>query len=99
MLELKLIELRTQHNLTQAQLAKKLNVNTKTIKNWEAGTSKPNADNLRDIAVFYKVTSDYLLGIQTDYSVSLSMLDENERIHIVAALQAYIDSCIKNRKE
>ena len=90
-----LIRLRKRYNLTQAELAKKLHVHPKTIKNWEAGTTSPNAENIRDIASFYHVSSDYLLGITSDESISLAMLSPSDRVHITAAIQAYIDSCIR----
>ena len=43
--------------------ASELGVSITTLLNWERGVTKPNADNIRDMARLYKVSSDYLLGL------------------------------------
>lgn len=43
--------------------ASSLGVSITTLLNWERGDTKPNSDNLRDMALLYKVSSDYLLGL------------------------------------
>ena len=43
--------------------AVELGVSITTLLNWERGITKPNANNIRDMARLYDVTSDYLLGI------------------------------------
>lgn len=43
--------------------AAELGVSITTLLNWERGDTKPNADNLRDMARLYKVSSDYLIGL------------------------------------
>lgn len=56
--------LRTEKELTQMQLAQKLNVDFRTISNWENGVRKPDIDTLVEIANFFEVSTDYLLGIK-----------------------------------
>ena len=41
---------RTRHNLSQAKLARLLNVSNATVCRWEAGNRKVDRDRLRDIA-------------------------------------------------
>lgn len=43
--------------------ASKFGVSITTLLNWERGDTKPNADNIRDMARLYGVTTDYLLGM------------------------------------
>ena len=43
--------------------ASELGVSITTLLNWERGDTTPNADNLRNMATLYKVSSDYLLGL------------------------------------
>ena len=45
-----LIKLRTENNLTQTELAEKLNYTDKSISKWEHGETTPPIDVLKDIA-------------------------------------------------
>lgn len=58
----KLKELRLSKKLTQAQLAKILDVSKSNISKYEAGTVEPNNETLANIASTFGVTTDYLLG-------------------------------------
>ena len=53
-------ELRKQHNLTQAELADKLNYSDKSISKWEHGESLPDIEVLCSLAEMYGVTVDFL---------------------------------------
>lgn len=64
----KLKELRTQHGLTQAQLAKKLNIGTSTIGMYESNIRKPSFEVLIKIAIFFNVSTDYLINDDEDDS-------------------------------
>ena len=54
--------LRERRSLSQSALAKELNVGTSTLGMWETDKRKPNPDALINIADFFGVTTDYLLG-------------------------------------
>ncbi|MCL1994572.1 MAG: helix-turn-helix domain-containing protein [Defluviitaleaceae bacterium] len=55
-------ELRVANNLTQAELAKMVNVGQNTISNWENGRTEVDQKNLETLKTFFNVSSDYLLG-------------------------------------
>ncbi len=59
----KIKELRKSNNLTQLQLSKELSVGQSTISEWEKGEYEPTASALRQIALFFDVSADYLLEI------------------------------------
>ena len=59
-------ELRTEKDLTQEDLAKKLFVHRTTVKDWEVRGKEPNYVTLIKLAKFFNVTTDYLLGLK-DY--------------------------------
>ena len=61
-----LIALRTESNLSRAQLAEKLNVSVRLISYWENGQRECDFDMLINIADLFSVTLDYLLG-RTDF--------------------------------
>jgi len=60
----RLKELRLEKNLSALKLSKILNVSDTTIIRWEKGTITPSIDYLYDIAVFFGVSSDYLIGLK-----------------------------------
>ncbi len=49
-------ELRKAKEMTQEQLAEKLNVSTRTVSRWETGSNMPDIDMLIEIADFYDVS-------------------------------------------
>ena len=54
--------LRKSKNLTQAQLAEKLNYSDKSISKWECGDVLPDVVTLSMIAQFFSVSVDQLIG-------------------------------------
>ena len=58
----KLQELRKKSGLTQDELSKTLHVSRAAVSKWESGRGYPNIDSLKDIAQFFGVTVDELLG-------------------------------------
>ena len=62
----RLKELREEKGLTQRQLAEHLNLNSVTYLHYEKAQREPPLAVLAQMALFFDVTTDYLLGI-TDY--------------------------------
>lgn len=60
---MRLKELRIERGLLQCELASQLNVNQRTISNWEKSVREPNIDMIIKIAQFFEVSTDYLLGV------------------------------------
>lgn len=54
-------ELRLLNNMTQMELAEKLNYSDKTISKWERAESSPDISVLVEIAAIFGVTLDYLV--------------------------------------
>jgi transcriptional regulator with XRE-family HTH domain len=59
----RLIKLREENNLAPEQVASYLNIPIATYADYEAGTSELPIDQLKLLAKFYNVSSDYILGI------------------------------------
>lgn len=55
-------DLREDADLTQSQLSKHLNISQRTYSHYENGTRDIPTAILIDIADFYQVSTDYLLG-------------------------------------
>lgn len=62
----RLLELRKSKGISQAVLAKQIEVSVSVICYWETDRSEPTAPNLEKIANFFDVSVDYLLG-RTDF--------------------------------
>ena len=56
----RLFDLRRQAGLSQEELANLLNVTRQAVQKWEAGTSRPDMDNLLSLAEYFNVSLDYL---------------------------------------
>lgn len=54
--------LRLACGLGQRRLAEKLNISLKTISHWETGYSEPSVSQLVQLADFFDVTLDELVG-------------------------------------
>jgi len=67
--------LRRQHNLTQAQLAEKMNVTDKAVSKWERDLSCPDIESLPHLAEILGVTVDELMQVkQTKGGSKLAVL-------------------------
>ena len=53
--------LRQRNNISQDELAKKLNVKQYVISSWEIGRSEPSINQLIELSNIFKVPTDYLL--------------------------------------
>lgn len=62
MLGEKIKELRIEENLSQKQLAEKLNVTQAAVSKYESNAKHPSYEVLVAIADFFDTTTDYLLG-------------------------------------
>ncbi len=60
----RLKELRIETNISTLKLAKELNVSNSTICRWEKREIIPTITHLYNIAMFFCVSTDYLLGLE-----------------------------------
>ena len=63
MLHEMLLKLRTQKGLSQNLAAEGLSVSRDAYVRYENGSRTPNADFLRNVCTFYKVSADYVLEL------------------------------------
>lgn len=65
-----ILSLRKKNNLSQEQLAEKVNVSRQTISNWELGETSPNPEQLILLSKILQVSIDYLLGNEVNYKIN-----------------------------
>lgn len=75
---MRLKKLREKKKLTQTQVAKRLNMHKSTIFNYESNFRKPSIDVLINLAMFYNVTTDYLLGIDNKKTIRVDDITDRE---------------------
>ena len=59
-------ELRKERNLTLKQIGDSINATESCVSRWERGERIPNIVSLKALAIYFGVSSDYLLGIADD---------------------------------
>ena len=84
----KLRAIRLQNNLTQAQLSQKLGVTKSVVSAYETGLRMPSYDILISISQLFKVSTDYLLGIERKQELDLSGLTDEEITALINLIKA-----------
>lgn len=59
---LRLRRLRTDHGLTQTELAKRIGISRDTLSRYELGKLDPGSADICRVADYFGVSTDYLLG-------------------------------------
>ena len=62
----KLIALRKQNGISQADLAVRLGVDVPTVAGWESSDTSPDTENLLKIAKLYGISLDRLFELKSD---------------------------------
>lgn len=96
MLNEQIKKLRTACGITQVQLAKALGVTKQSVSNWENDNIQPSIDMLIRLADYFKVSTDYMLGIETKNTLDISGLTDEQTAHIKYIISDIIDAQ-KNR--
>jgi len=60
----RLYQLRKEKLLSQQQVAKAIGVTQKAIDFWEKGINEPKATYIINLALYFGVSADYLLGLE-----------------------------------
>lgn len=70
--------LRTKYNLTQEQLANKINSTRSTVNNWENEISEPNLDMIRKLTETFNVKDNIVFeDLKSKYNTSFVDLEED----------------------
>lgn len=87
----RLIDLRQRNGYTQQMIADKLNICVSSVKNWESGNCLPGTENIYALADLYHVTTDYILGRDTDNMICVPNASKKEVQRLTRMIQAYMD--------
>lgn len=87
MLGSRIQELRGSFGWSQVELAKRLGVAKQTVSNWENENIQPSIEMLVRLARLFRVTTDYLLGLEAIPRLSVEGLP----MHVVGHLSQLIE--------
>ena len=76
---------------SQSQLAKKLDVTRSSVNAWEMGLSAPTTQYVVALSRLFHVSADYLLGTESELSLSLEGYS-TEEVSLLLSLLKYFDS-------
>ena len=83
--------LRTKAGLNQVEFAKKMGVTKQCVSNWENDNVVPSVEMLVKLADFFKVTTDFLLGRETENLIVADGLTEEQKAHIRLLVKDFSD--------
>ena len=83
-------ELREKNDLTQTELAKRMNVTRSSVNAWEMGISIPSTEKIVELTLILHTTSDYLLGINNDEILPIYKYSSEEK-ELIYQLISYFD--------
>lgn len=84
--------LRESKGYTQTELANTLKITRSSVNAWEMGLSMPSTEKIIELAKFFNVSSDFILGISNEETVNLSKYNEYEKKMIYNLLSYFDDS-------
>jgi transcriptional regulator with XRE-family HTH domain len=80
----RLTNLRKQHNMTQNDIAQKLNISYQAVSKWENDITSPDIDSLIALADIFEISVDELLGRKQEEKVNVESKDFN---HLICTIE------------
>ena len=82
-------QLRLSCDMTQTDLAKKLNITRSSVNAWEMEISTPSTSCLVELSMLFHVSTDYLLGLDCNAAIDISGLSEQETRIVYELVQCF----------
>ena len=76
----RLKEIRIENNISQKQVAIDIGISTTTMSQYESDSRFPNEDMLKRLCLYYKISSDYLLGLTDAKHSPMSKEEAKEKM-------------------
>ncbi len=83
--------LRERADMTQAELARKLDISRSSVNAWEMGISVPSTQYVVELAQIFNVSTDVILGVQSQNSIDITNLTPEQQ-KIVSLLVRHFQS-------
>jgi SOS-response transcriptional repressor LexA len=73
-------------HITQRDVAKRLNKSPSAINLWEAGKTQPSAEDIVDLSKWYQVSTDWLLGADSNKPIHRGNMPPINTVPVVAPM-------------
>ena len=70
--------LREKSEMTQSELAKVMGLTRSSVNAWEMGLSVPSTQYIVELAKTFRISTDYILGMNETATISISGLSEKQ---------------------
>lgn len=87
---LRLRQLREEKHFSRASLARKLGVSPETIYRYEHNIQTPSLERAKQMAVLLHTSLDYLVGLESAYTVRLPALSDQQRTVLLEFLSTFV---------
>jgi len=91
---LKIQALRKQHQLSQDDLASKMDVSRQAISKWERGEALPDLYNVKRLATIFQVTIDELLDIEIKHESIQEVPNNKVSLALLTVVGAIMSACV-----
>lgn len=99
----KIKKLRIEANLTQKDVAEKMNVSFQTVSKWESDLNEPDIYNIKELAKIFNCSYEYLFGDQEDKTTASINQElgeiKDEPVVIATPAKTKIGNCCDCNKE
>lgn len=97
---IRLLELRTEKEMSQREVAKRLFVSQGTYNNWENGKTQPSIEQLILLSKLFDVSIDYIVGNSEDAEIKLHNKRSSADLcaEIISDIQNNLDKLKQNLK-
>jgi transcriptional regulator with XRE-family HTH domain len=82
-------KIRELSGLTQTELAKKLGITRSSVNSWEMGTNIPTVQYVIELSKIFGITSDSILDLEANITLSLDSLNDEEKKIIFSLIQYF----------
>jgi len=89
----KILELRKKANLSQEQLAEKLNVTRQTISKWELNETTPDIKQAKELSKIFKISLDELTNNDINDLVVEKVINTEKLVGLALKASKFIGIC------
>ena len=84
--------LRESAGLTQAEVARQLGISRSGVNAWEMGLSVPSTQYIVELAKYFNVSTDYLLGMKSTATISVKGLSQKQVSALLDIIECFKDN-------
>lgn len=75
-------QLRLKKGLSQIEAAKLIGIGNRTLSDYERNITSPDPDTIKKLALFYCVSTDYILGLTNNLKINSKEIDKRKQMTI-----------------